>query len=93
MLESKNLAGRAVASTVAGKSAQGRYYQYRQNGEGKAKAVLKTIGHNAISSTSVRAAAAVGMAAVGIVGAGLTSDYIRNNPASAVANIYNRYRR
>lgn len=89
----KNLAGRAVASTVAGKSAQGRYYQYRENGETRMKSALKTIGHNAVSSTAIRASAAAGMAALGLVGAGLTSDYIRNNPASVVANIYNRYRR
>ena len=57
------------------------------------KSALKTIGHNAISSTAIRTSAAAGMAALGLVGAGLTSDYIRNNPASVVANVYNRYRR
>lgn len=76
----KNLAGRAVVSTVAGKSAQGRYYQYRQNGETKAKALIKTVGHNAVSSAAVRASAAVGIAAIGLVSAGMASTLPKSSP-------------
>lgn len=88
----KNLAGRAVASTVAGKSAQGRYYQYRQNGETKAAAAMKTIGHNAVSSASVRAAAAVGVATLGLVSAGLASTMPKSAPIrKVIENSYGRF--
>lgn len=81
----KNLAGRAAIASVAGKSAQGRYYQYREKGETKAKAVLKTVGHNAVSSAAVRAAAVAGTAVLGLTAAGLSSDYVAHNPNTAVA--------
>lgn len=83
----KNLGGRAAVSLVAGKSAQGRYYQYRDKGETKTKSLLKTIGRQSLSSAAVRAGLFGGTALVGLVAAGTASDILRENPNSVGANL------
>lgn len=83
----KNLGGRAAVSLVAGKSAQGRYYQYRDKGETKAKSLLKTIGRQSLSSAAIRAGLVGGTALAGLVAAGTASDILRENPNSVGANL------
>lgn len=83
----KNLGGRAVASFVAGKSAQGRYYQYRDRGETKVKALLKTAGRQSLSSAAIRAGIVGGTAVVGLIAAGTASDILRNDPTNIGANL------
>lgn len=71
----KNLAGRFFVSGVAGKSMQGQYYQYRDAGETKAKALLKTAARRLPTRVALNSAIVLGATALGFTSAGLYSDY------------------
>ena len=86
----KNLAGRAFVSGVAGKSAQGRYYQYRQRGESKVKSLLKTAGHTIPSRAAMGVSIGTGMYLVGSFSKGVM-DYANQfgiSPAEAVKRVF-----
>lgn len=71
----KNLAGRFFVSGVAGKSIQGQYYQYRDAGETKTKALLKTAARRLPTRVAFNSAIVLGATALGFTSAGLYSDY------------------
>lgn len=75
----KNLAGRFFVSGVAGKSMQGQYYQYRDAGETKAKALLKTAARRLPTRVALNSAIVLGATALGFTSAGLYSDYYFRN--------------
>ena len=71
----KNLAGRFFVSGVAGKSFQGQYYQYREAGEGKAMALVRTAGRRLPTKIALNSAILLGASALGFTATGLYSDY------------------
>ena len=71
----KNLAGRFFVSGVAGKSFQGQYYQYREAGESKAMALVRTAGRRLPTKIALNSAILLGASALGFTATGLYSDY------------------